>query len=161
MKPAVIATAILFWLILAVGSYATVETFLTEGGGKTARNSAAVDSKGVLHRGNEYGNQPLPWLADRTKTVPTKYPYMERAHHHTGSGVFRMGLDLQSGSVTNVVVLKSTGFERLDREAVAALSQWRWKPGKWRQIDLPVTFTIGQPPTVPPKGVERIPGDER
>jgi hypothetical protein len=24
----------------------------------------------------------------------------------------------------------------------AALRQWRWKPGKWKEIDIPVSFTI-------------------
>ena len=155
MRAIVFITLMLF--IQLISSEAAVETFVVDRTGKPARVTAAVDSRGVLHLGAEYGTRPIPWLADRTKSVAAKYPYIERMRHHAGAGVFRIFVDLNTGSVMNVLVMKSTGFKRLDDCAVASLRQWRWKPRTWKQIDMPVTFTIGQPPARVPVGVERIP----
>ena len=157
MKLDLLSVLVLIWMASATRSSAAVETFMVERTGKPARITAAIDSKGVLHRGAEYGTNPIPWLADRTKSVAAAYPYMERMRHHTGSGVFRVFVDLKTGSVTKVAAIKSTGFKRLDDSAVASLRQWRWKPGTWQQIDMPVTFTIAVPPKRAPAGVERIP----
>jgi TonB family protein len=66
-------------------------------------------------------------------------------------------LDLRTGAVTQVTVIKSTGFIALDRSAVSALRRWHWKPGKWREIYMPVTFTIASPLPRPPNGSTRLP----
>ena len=150
----------LFMLGLLMQSFpskAAVETYVVDRGRKSATITAAVDSKGVLHRGAEYGTKPIPWLDDRTRSVAAEYPYMERMRHHTGAGIFRIFVDLNTGSVTNVVVVKSTGFKRLDACSINSLRQWRWKPQTWKQIDMPVVFTIAQPPKRVPAGVEHIP----
>ena len=151
-----IALIAITFAVQLISLHAAVETFIVNRGSKPARTTAAVDSKGVLHRGADYGSKPVPWLTDRTKSIAAKYPYMERMRHHTGSGVFRIFVDLYTGSVTNVVILKSTGFGRLDGSAVESLRQWRWRPRTWKQIDMPVTFTIAQPPTRVPADVERL-----
>src|SRR6266567_2154298 len=49
---------------------------------------------------------------------------------------------LNTGSVSKVTVIQSTGFPGLDNEAIFALHQWRWKPRRWKEIDIPVTFTF-------------------
>src|SRR5437016_4025767 len=65
------------------------------------RLSSAVDAKGVRHPGTDYVAHP-PWFGDTIKTVAPEYPYRERMRRHTGSGLFRITLDLNTGSVAKV-----------------------------------------------------------
>jgi TonB family protein len=72
-------------------------------------------------------------------------------------GIFRLTLDLKTGAVTRVTIVKSTGFLTLDRAAMAAFRRWRWKPGKWKEIDMPIRFSLSSSrPRLPP-GAVRIP----
>jgi TonB family protein len=54
--------------------------------------------------------------------------------------VFRLQIDPASGKVSGVTVVKSTGVDALDDSAVHALRMWRIKPGRWRELDIPITF---------------------
>jgi TonB family protein len=54
--------------------------------------------------------------------------------------MFQLKLDLKTGLVTKVTVINSTGFPALDTSAVTALRQWRWKAGKWKEIEFAVAF---------------------
>jgi TonB family protein len=72
--------------------------------------------------------------------VSPRYPHKQQASKIGGSGVFRLTIDFKTGKVTNVAVVKSTGSDPLDREAIFALSQWRFKPGKLTTADIPITF---------------------
>ncbi len=114
----------------------------SHGEGRSTWLSAAVDAKGVRYRGSEYVGT-APWMNDVTHTVTPDYPFDERAQHHKGSGLLRLSLDLRTGSVAKVALIKSTGFAALDNSAVSAFAKWRWKPGKWKEIDVPITFTSG------------------
>src|SRR6266403_1089369 len=105
--------------------------------------SAAVDAKGVRHRGSEYVGR-APWMNDVVHMAQLEYPPSERAQNHQGSGLLRLTLDFKTGSVAQVAILKSTGYSALDNSAVVAFRQWRWRPGKWKQIDVPMTFTFGR-----------------
>lgn len=107
--------------------------------------SGAVDAKGVRHRGSDYVGQ-VPWMKDRIKIVPFKYPHAAAARHIQGSGFFRMDLDLNTGSVSKVTVVQSTGSPMLDDYITDTLHRWRWKPGRWREIDMRITFHIGSNP---------------
>jgi TonB family protein len=114
---------------------------LSPGGG----SGAAVDAKGVRHFGREYAGKIEPWLADRITTFAPEYPYEDRSRYHQGRGFFLVSLDLNTGAVHDVTVMKSTGFATLDACAVAALRRWTWKPNKWREVLMPVTFTMAPP----------------
>src|SRR5262245_27348322 len=87
--------------------------------------SNAVDANGIHHRPSDYGDKNAPWMADRIKFVQPDYPAGARARHNQGTGFFRATLDLKTGSVTNVSVLKSTGSSELDTSAARAIRQWR------------------------------------
>jgi TonB family protein len=76
------------------------------------------------------------------KFVKPDYPSEYRARHIEGTGLFRIALDANTGGVTKVAVLKSTGFSGLDDAAVKAIHLWRWRPQRWKEIDMPVTFTM-------------------
>ena len=103
--------------------------------------SSAVDAKGVRYRGSDYIG-PAPWLKDRIKIVPLRYPYEARTRHIQGSGLFKISIDLKTGAVSNVTVVQSTKSPMLDNYASDTLHRWRWKPGRWLEVDMPVTFTM-------------------
>jgi TonB family protein len=125
---------------------------------KTAADSfVAIDVAGVRHRSSDYHGQRPPWMADQVRTMGPEYPYEDRRNHREGAGVFRLALNLRTGAVSNVTILKSTGFRSLDQSAVIALRQWRWKPGKWKQIEMPVNFTMTKGPSRPPPGADILP----
>ena len=104
--------------------------------------SSAIDTKGAHHRGGGYPGKRPPWIDDAVKAPTPEYSYQDRKLGHQGSGVFRLVLDPSTGSVTKVIVLKSTGFSTLDYGASISLQKWRFKPGKWQQVDLPITFAM-------------------
>src|SRR5947209_1745569 len=57
-----------------------------------------------------------------------EYPLEARRHNMQGRGVFWMHLR-PDGTVARVEIRKSIGYRILDKAAVAALSQWRFRPG--------------------------------
>ena len=119
-----------------------------------ARSFVAIDTHGVLHRSSDYRGKHPPWMDDQVKTRGVEYPYQDMRSHREGAGLFRLMLNLKTGAVSNITVVKSTGFRSLDDSALIALRQWRWKPGKWKQIDMPVNFTMATgPPRLPPGAI--------
>jgi len=111
----------------------TIKSFL-EG------ESSAVDAKGAHHRGTDYVEKPS-WISDAIKKQPPKYPYEQRARHIGGIGVVRLTLDLSTGTVSKAAMVRSTGVPALDSSAMEGFRQWQWKPGKWKEIDVPIMFT--------------------
>jgi TonB family protein len=101
-----------------------------------------VDANEVRHLVSDYGEGRAPWDVDMLKFVRPDYPAEYRAQHIEGTGLFRITLDVKTGSVTNVTVLKSTGSPGLDACAGRAIRQWHWRPQRWREVDMPVTFTM-------------------
>ncbi len=83
-------------------------------------------------------------LAMFPKKYTPSYPYEARRARLQGSGVFRMYID-ENGVVTQIGVLKSTGHKLLDVNASYGLIHWRAKPGRRREVDMPVTFTMEPP----------------
>jgi TonB family protein len=103
--------------------------------------SSAVDIRGQRHFGSrDFPGLYTPWDADLVVYRLPEYPYEERARRHKGDGLFRITLDPKTGLVTQVTVIKSTGFALLDNSAVAAIRKWRWKPGRWKEVDMPIRF---------------------
>ena len=117
----------------------------------------AIDAKGVRHNEPFASREISPVYKDCTKSVAPDYPYGERVQHHTGIGFFRLELNLKSGVVTKITVTKSTGFAVLDNCAIAALRQWRWKPNRWKEIEIPVRFRLERGQHVLPRGAVPIP----
>lgn len=105
--------------------------------------SSAVDVIGIRHRPSDYGDKRTPWMADRIKFVQPNYPTEARARQIQGTGLFRIALDINTGSVSNVAVVKSTGSSVLDDSAIRAIRLWRWRPSKWKEVEIPVAFTLG------------------
>ena len=117
------------------------EGFLTKSPPGSSVTGSALDANGVRHRGVDYAGKRPPWLLDVTKTIAPDYPDRDRILRHEGEGLFQLKLDLKTGLVTKVTVIKSTGFPALDTSALVALRQWRWKSGKWKEIEIGLAFT--------------------
>ena len=106
--------------------------------------STAIDAKGIRHTAPAHSARISPWMQDGVKLVAPYYPIEDRRLHHTGIGLFCVHLDLSTGAVKQVSVLKSTGFATLDNSAIAAFRLSRWKPGRWKEIDVPVKFIMAR-----------------
>ncbi|MBV9009427.1 MAG: TonB family protein [Verrucomicrobia bacterium] len=103
----------------------------------------AISVSGKRYFASHYRGTTPPWVQDITNRIAPEYPDEERAAHHYGGGLYRVKLDPATGMVTSVSTLITAGYRGLDASAVAALRQWRWKPGIWKQIDLPITYSMG------------------
>jgi TonB family protein len=116
---------------------------------------SALDIHGIRHYPTG-GRQPA-WLTDAVARMGPEYSLYDRIHRHQGTGLLRLIIDPRNGNVSRVVILKSTGFRTLDYAAIVAFRQWRWKPGTWKEVDFPVTFSIQKgPPRLAP-GAIRLP----
>ena len=94
-------------------------------------------------------------MEDVVYKVGPRYPSKFRRAQIGGTGRFLMHIDFNTGKVRSVTVVKSTGADGLDREAIFALRQWRFKAGKVRQVEMPITFHNGKEPLVVPPEVFR------
>jgi TonB family protein len=74
------------------------------------------------------------------KGVP-QYPYQARRSRIQGDGLFRLYVN-ENGTVTSVGVMKSTGSPILDLAAAGSFYQWQAKPGRRREIDIPMSFRL-------------------
>jgi TonB family protein len=133
--------------VLAQASSAYIES----GGG------TAVDTRGQRYFGKDYPEKLMPWMVDRVYSISPDYPYGDRAQRHEGTGYFRLSLAPKTGTVTQVRVVRSTGFASLDACATTALRRWRWRPGKWKEIETSVTFRLSRSEPGLPKGSVPIP----
>lgn len=69
------------------------------------------------------------------------YPWIARRQYRSGSGIYRVYVN-PDGKVRTVGVVRSTGHKDLDLAAAAGLYHSLFKPGRRRELDLPVTFTL-------------------
>lgn len=72
--------------------------------------------------------------------VTPLYPLDARAHRLEGAGVFQLSIDQESGAVTKVTTITSTGWALLDRSAINAFRKWRFVPHTLSKLNLPVNF---------------------
>jgi TonB family protein len=70
-----------------------------------------------------------------------QYPYEARSRHITGRGVCVVEVDAESGSVTSASMASGIGNPTLDKAALRAFRQWRFKPGSVSKVRIPITFT--------------------
>ena len=105
-----------------------------------------IDANGVRHTWECNPAKPSPYVADTTKRVPPDYSYDARKARLEGTGLFRLHINVTTGRVINVAVLKSTGAAILDRSVLSALRRWQFKPRTWKEVDTPVTFSTSPQP---------------
>jgi len=59
--------------------------------------------------------------------APPRYPHESRRRREQGTVVLMVLLSVE-GTVADVSVSQSSGFERLDQAALSAVRRWRWSP---------------------------------
>jgi TonB family protein len=67
-------------------------------------------------------------------------PIDTRMHGIGGAGHFQLTIDPNTGRVTDIKIVKTTGDRRLDEASIKALRQWRFAPHTESTITVPVTF---------------------
>jgi len=107
-------------------------------------DTRAVDAKRKAHFSVDYSPRHSPWAEDVIHKVRPEYPYADRSAHRVGKGLYRLSLDLHTGAVTNVRIVRSAGSATFDASAIEALRQWKFTPEKWLEVDMPVEFTMRQ-----------------
>lgn len=70
------------------------------------------------------------------------YPYEARRQRVTGSGVALLTIDRTSGTVTDVLMMRSCGNAILDNSTLDALRRWRFRPGTAARVQVPITYTL-------------------
>jgi TonB family protein len=104
----------------------------------------AVDAKGVRHP-NAF------CLRDAVLAPHPKYPYHSKSwesrssdpgswtRNIQGNGLYRIDIDLNTGHVSRVTIIKSAGSKILDAASTDTFKRWVFRPGKWREITVPIT----------------------
>jgi TonB family protein len=59
-----------------------------------------------------------------------------------GHGVFRININPKTGGVSEVKVLRSTGYQILNELAAKAFLQWRFKPGTIDHYEISYEFHV-------------------
>jgi TonB family protein len=72
-----------------------------------------------------------------------------------GKGAVLVTIDQQSGKVTGVRMLHSTGNKQLDGAALEAYSQWRFQPGTSSQVKIPIEFASRPKPPAPKRAASQ------
>src|SRR2546423_1234812 len=100
----------------------------------------AVDAKGVRHPN-------ASCVRDAVFAPHPQYPYGAPLARDPvvwtgdlkGDGLYRLDVDLNTGRVSEVIILKSTGSAKLDTASTTAFKQWVFRPGTWKEISIPTT----------------------
>ena len=83
--------------------------------------------------------QKVPWAADvLSRVMPDLHE--ARWQRTEGLGWFHLVLDLKTGRIRDMGIVKSTGSKVLDESAINSLRYWRWRPGKWKELYVAVDF---------------------
>jgi TonB-like protein len=91
------------------------------------------------------GRQPTAFaMRDALFAPRPRYPLpyatgdpSEFARELKGDGLYRLDIDLATGHVRNITVVKSTGSKFLDEMTTAVFGRWRFRAGMWKQVILP------------------------
>jgi protein TonB len=70
-----------------------------------------------------------------------EYPYEARSRKITGSGVCVLNVG-PDGGVTDATMAQSIGSPILDNATVSTFRRWRFVPGKYSKVKVPITYTL-------------------
>jgi TonB family protein len=71
------------------------------------------------------------------------YPEEARKAKTTGSGLYELRIS-KSGVTSEVVIVKSSGSAVLDNAAKNTFLKWRFKPGIFSRVRVPVSWTVNR-----------------
>jgi len=73
-----------------------------------------------------------------------QYPEEALRKHITGAGRCELVFNPDTGRVTRVTVIESSGSKLLDDAAAKTYFRWRARPGKVTRMSVPFTFTFAR-----------------
>lgn len=105
-----------------------------------------TNSKGSTGTESGSANNPRSYLDLKQKpgNIPPQYPESARLLGEQGRAKLRYFVD-ESGLVSNVDVVESSGSAALDKAAVNAISKYQYEPGQSGWASHPVNFTLKGP----------------
>jgi len=71
------------------------------------------------------------------------YPEAAQRTNITGSGLYELQIN-KAGATTGVAVVKSSGSAVLDQAARSAFLKWRFKPGVFSRVRVPVSWSANR-----------------
>ena len=69
------------------------------------------------------------------------YPEAAQKAKITGSGLYELQIN-KAGATTAVAIVKSSGSAVLDQAARSAFLKWRFKPGVFARVRIPVSWSV-------------------
>ena len=83
-------------------------------------------------------------LVGNTLAAPgAPYPEEAQKTKTTGSGLYELRID-RAGKISDVAIVKSSGSAVLDKAATSAFRKWRFKPGVFRSVRIPVSWSVNR-----------------
>lgn len=92
-------------------------------------HSSAVSDEELIGKTTAAPGAPYPEEAQKTKI--------------TGSGVYELRID-KAGKISAVAIVKSSGSAVLDKAATTAFKKWRFKPGVFQSVRIPVSWSVNR-----------------
>jgi TonB family protein len=71
------------------------------------------------------------------------YPEAAQKAKMTGSGLYELQIN-KAGTTTGVAIVKSSGSVVLDQAARSAFLKWRFKPGVFSRVRIPVSWSVNR-----------------
>lgn len=105
-------------------------------------NGYAIDARGK-RQPNALCARDVIWA--RAPRYPLRAKSSDPAswsREHRGDGLYRLDIDLKTGRVNRVMIIKSAGLAILDKASTAAFYSWVFTPGKWSAMIIPTTVRI-------------------
>ena len=82
-------------------------------------------------------------LRSATFSPPVPFPEEAQRSNLTGSGLYELRVD-KAGKVTEVIAVRSSGKKVLDQAAIATFRRWRFKPGSFTRVRVPVSWSVNR-----------------
>jgi TonB family protein len=82
-------------------------------------------------------------IGNTTSAPSVAYPEEAQKAKTAGSGVYELRID-KAGKISAVAVMKSSGSAMLDKAATTAFKKWRFKPGVFRSVRIPVSWSVNR-----------------
>src|SRR5689334_22304182 len=117
---------------------------VTAGSPYTTRGVAA-DGRVVIAPPNAH----RPWGPDLVTHPKPPTPTSLRGKHFAGEALCRITFDVHSGAVTDVAIVKSSGYRDLDASIARTVrQQWKVRPNTWREFEIYIGISsLGSSPT--------------
>jgi TonB family protein len=101
---------------------------------------AAEQSTAIWSDGHRSALSDEELLRNSLASPGPAYPEEARNAKMSGSGIYELRIN-KGGTIGSVVIVKSSGSDVLDRAATTTFKRWRFKPGIFTSIRIPVSWS--------------------